>query len=244
MSFNSRFCIAYIFSSSFLLFLFPASVTSASATLDSIEILKTHKWLSSKPKVYFQCSGGNKTIFPDVEKFNVSYTFNGEESWQPLVEFTDTKCKRCGFYESGLVSDDVLDEWEFCPSDFNEPNAKYVHFKEKQLNATFLCAECMPSTEIGKHFVDEFKILFGGVFVGPMDHGKRGDGGLKGTQLVMVIGIFVSVSIVVFIVGLVAGMKYWQKRKREQEKARFMRLFEEDDEFDKELGLGPLEGFT
>lgn len=57
-------------------------VESGVVTLDSIVIYKTHEWLASKPTVYFQCQGGNKTKLPDVQKEHVLYSFNGEESWQ------------------------------------------------------------------------------------------------------------------------------------------------------------------
>lgn len=46
----------------------------------------------------------------------------------------------------------------------------------------------------------------------------------------------------VFILGLLAAYKYWQKRKREQDQARFLKLFEEGDDIEDELGLGPLGG--
>lgn len=63
---------------------------------------------------------------------------------QPLTEITDKKCKRCGFYEKDSIkSDDVFDEWELCLSDFTAPSGKYIHFKNKEFNATFLCPECI-----------------------------------------------------------------------------------------------------
>lgn len=66
-------------------------------------------------------------------------------SLQPLTQLQDKKCKRCGFYEKDtLKSDDVFDEWEFCASDFNNSNGKYIHFKNGEFNATFLCPGCVP----------------------------------------------------------------------------------------------------
>jgi len=63
---------------------------------------------------------------------------------QPLSNFTSKKCKRCGFYEEdSITSDDVFDEWEFCPSDFTAPDGEYIRFKENQFVATFLCSECL-----------------------------------------------------------------------------------------------------
>jgi len=64
--------------------------------------------------------------------------------FQPLSNFTSKKCKRCGFYEEdSITSDDVLDKWEFCPSDFTAPDGEYIRFQEKQFSATFLCSECL-----------------------------------------------------------------------------------------------------
>lgn len=64
---------------------------------------------------------------------------------QPLTELSSKKCKRCGFYEEdSFKSDDVYEEWEFCPSDFSGPDGKYIQFKDKEFNATFLCPKCVP----------------------------------------------------------------------------------------------------
>lgn len=57
-------------------------ISSATVTLRSIEIFKTHELLTSKPTVYFKCKGENKTVLPDVKKAKVVYTFKDEESWQ------------------------------------------------------------------------------------------------------------------------------------------------------------------
>lgn len=58
-------------------------VLTAVVTLDSIEIYTTHEWIpNSKPTVYFQCKGENKTILPDVKSTDHMYSFNNEESWQ------------------------------------------------------------------------------------------------------------------------------------------------------------------
>lgn len=52
-------------------------------------------------------------------------------------------------------------------------------------------------------------------------------------------GVIVSV---LFILGLAAGFKYWQKRRREKDQARFLKLFEDGDDIEDELGTGPLGG--
>lgn len=57
-------------------------VIAAVVTLDSIQIYKKHELFGSKPTVFFQCKGENKTILPDVKKKHVLYIFKGEESWQ------------------------------------------------------------------------------------------------------------------------------------------------------------------
>lgn len=63
-------------------------------------------------------------------------------------------------------------------------------------------------------------------------HGGRG-----GMHVALVILISVLVSIVL-ILGMVAAFKFWQKRKRQQDQARFLKLFEEGDDIEDELGLG------
>ncbi|CAH9123045.1 unnamed protein product [Cuscuta epithymum] len=177
--------------SSILLSWIPEPLTAAVVTLDSIQIFQTHELFGRGPTVYFQCKGENKTILPDVKIKGILYDFKGEESWQPLTQLLDKKCKRCGFYEEDTIkSDDVFDEWEFCASEFTSADGKYTHFKEKEFNATFRCPECVP---------------------------------------------------LVGVLGGVIAHRYWQKRKRQQDQARFLKLFEEqDDDMDDELGIGPL----
>ncbi|PON72801.1 valine-tRNA ligase [Parasponia andersonii] len=197
---------------------YPGLVLSAVVTLDSIEIYNTHELLKAvKPDVYFACKGENRTDLPDVKKANESYKFRGQESWQPLTELSEKKCKRCGFYEKDIFSDDVFDEWEFCPSEFTS-DGKYIRFREKEVNATFSCSQCIPFAHASKSTSDSQK-------------------GGKGVHVALIILISVVVS-TVLILGLLAAYKYWQKKKREQDQARFLKLFEDGDDIEDELGLG------
>lgn len=57
----------------------------------------------------------------------------------------------------------------------------------------------------------------------------------------MHVGFVIVISVLVltvFIIGLIAAYKYWLKKKREQEQARFLKLFEDGDDIEDELGLG------
>lgn len=56
-------------------------------------------------------------------------------------------------------------------------------------------------------------------------------------HVALIILIIVLVSTVLSL-GLIAAYKYWQKKKREQDQARFLKLFEEGDDIEDELGLG------
>lgn len=69
------------------------------------------------------------------------------------------------------------------------------------------------------------------------DHSQQ-----RGKQMHWVVVVLISVAVsIVCMVLVVAGYKCWQKRKREHDKARFLKLFEEgDDDIDDELGIGPL----
>ncbi|KAK2998733.1 hypothetical protein RJ639_023571 [Escallonia herrerae] len=196
-------------------------ILSATVTLDSIEIYKTHELLSFKPTVYFRCKQENKTVLPDVKQTHVLYTFKGKESWQPLTEFPSEKCKRCGIYEQDTFkSDDMFDEWELCPSDFVADDGKFRHTKEKEVNATFLCPECVA---LGRD----------------SSNASGSHNGGKGMHWALVITIIVLVS-TVFVLGAFAAYKYWQKRKMEHDQARFLKLFEDGDDIEDELGIGPL----
>ncbi|PIN08038.1 hypothetical protein CDL12_19383 [Handroanthus impetiginosus] len=219
---RSVLMVVFVLSWTILLSCSSVLVSGAVVTLDSIQVFKTHEWIpSSKPTIFFQCKGENKTVLPDVKEKHVLYTFKGEESWQPLTEVRDIKCKRCGFYEKEAIkSDEVLDEWEFCASDFNRSDGKYVHFKEREFNATFLCLECV-------------------TLVQASDHSSNKKNNINWMQWGLIAAISASVT-VLFIVGLVTAYKYWQKRKRQQQQARFLKLFEEGDDIEDELGIGPL----
>ncbi|KAF2282629.1 hypothetical protein GH714_043798 [Hevea brasiliensis] len=119
----------------------------------------------------------------------------------PLTEFTSKKCKRCGFYEEDkLKSDDVFDEWEFCPSDFVDSDGKYRRIKDKEFDATFLCPQCVP---LAADALDTFaEYLNQAVVLSLVECSSTG------------------------------------KKKREQEQARFLKLFEDGDDIEDELGLG------
>ncbi|XP_059646959.1 uncharacterized protein LOC132293474 isoform X2 [Cornus florida] len=212
-----------LFSCLILLSWFPGFISSAIVTLDSIEIFKTHEWIRAEPTVYFFCKEGNKTVLPDVKKTHVKYSFKGEESWQPLTEFPNIKCKRCGFYEQDILkSDDVFDEWEFCPSDFTDSDGKATHSKDNEFKATFSCPDCVHLGSDSKNSSGSHK-------------------GGKGMHWALIITISALVS-TIFILGLLAAYKYWQKRRREQDHARFLKLFEDGDDIEDEFGIGPLGG--
>ncbi|XP_023739495.1 uncharacterized protein LOC111887552 isoform X2 [Lactuca sativa] len=212
---NSRVSIIF-------LFCFPELLLSAVVTLDSLEIYTTHEWLTSTPTVYFKCNEEKKTLLPDVKKAHAVYHFKGEESFQPLTNFTSKKCKRCGFYEKDRIKfDDVFDEWEFCPSDFTSPNGIYIHSKDKEFNATFLCDECVKR-------VDNLD--------GDSHHHNEG----HGVQWYIVIIVVSIVGSILLMMGVFVAYKYWLKRKRQQDQARFLKLFEEEDDIEDDLGLGPL----
>ncbi|GAB2235703.1 hypothetical protein Droror1_Dr00026141 [Drosera rotundifolia] len=200
---------------------FAGCASSAVVTLQSIEIYESHEWLHAKPTVYFSCKGENKTILPDVKETNVLYDFRGEESWQPLTELSSKKCKRCGFYEQDLWKlDDTFDEWELCPSDFTDPDGKYTHVKDEELNVTFSCPDCVNHTEHDTQDVDASS-----------DHHK---GARTRDAIIILVSV---VAAVIVVIGLVAAHRFWLKRKRQQEQARFLKLFEEGDDIEDELGL-------
>jgi len=59
----------------------------------------------------------------------------------------------------------------------------------------------------------------------------------KGMHIVVVVLLSVLVSIIL-ILGVVGAYKLWEKKIREQDQARLLKLFEDDDEIGDELGLG------
>ena len=67
------------------------------------------------------------------------------------------------------------------------------------------------------------------------DNSGKGKG--KDVAVVVLLSVLVSA---ILILGAVGGYKYWQKKKREQDQARFLKLFEEGDDIEDELDLGPM----
>lgn len=53
--------------------------------------------------------------------------------------------------------------------------------------------------------------------------------------VVVLLSILVSVTL---ILGVVGAYKFWRKKLREQDRARLLKLFEDDDDIGDELGLG------
>ena len=58
---------------------------------------------------------------------------------------------------------------------------------------------------------------------------KSSNTGREVLLICLIVAVAVGVSVVLF--------KLWQKKKREEQHARLLRLFEEDDELEVELGL-------
>lgn len=52
--------------------------------------------------------------------------------------------------------------------------------------------------------------------------------------VIIIVSVLASV---LAIIALFAGYKYWLKKKRERDQARFLKLFEEGDDLEDELGL-------
>ncbi|KAI3445569.1 hypothetical protein Pfo_002234 [Paulownia fortunei] len=57
-------------------------------------------------------------------------------------------------------------------------------------------------------------------------------GGSKGSTIAFICLALVAVALLSFFL-----FKFWQKKKREEQYARLLKLFEEDDELELELGL-------
>ncbi|KAJ9159025.1 hypothetical protein P3X46_024557 [Hevea brasiliensis] len=57
-------------------------------------------------------------------------------------------------------------------------------------------------------------------------------GSNTGRKIVIILLVFVAVGLFSFFL-----FKFWQKKKREEQYARLLKLFEEDDELEVELGL-------
>ena len=53
--------------------------------------------------------------------------------------------------------------------------------------------------------------------------------------VVVLLSVLVSI---ILILGVVGAIKFWRKKLREQDRARLLKLFEDDDDIGDELGLG------
>jgi len=160
---------------------------------------------------------------PDVTEEKSLYKFNGEESWQPLTELPAEKCKRCGVYEKDPIQTSSFDEWELCPENFID--GEYIYFKKNEFNATFSCLDCGLPANFTRSFDDN-------------------DGNNSSAKTLRTTGIVIGVMVpVILIVGLVVGFFYWRKRKRDSERAQFLKMFNDidgeiDDDIEDELGIG------
>ncbi|KAL5210350.1 hypothetical protein ABZP36_005973 [Zizania latifolia] len=178
-------------------------------TLDTIDIFTNNELLpSSIPTVYFQCNGEDKVYLPDVKEANIVYTFKGKESWQPLTELPENKCKQCGLYEEDIAdSDDMYDAWELCSTDFKD--GKCTHFKQGEFRATFLCPNCTASSSSASN---------SSASAGDSaNHHPDSEVKTKKTSVTMIIVVSVVASIIV-IIALFGAYKYCQK-KREKDRA-------------------------
>ncbi|ERM95628.1 hypothetical protein AMTR_s00023p00168220 [Amborella trichopoda] len=155
------------------------------------------------------------------------------------------------------LSDDTFDEWELCPDEFKGPEGRYIHFKDKEFNATFLCPECIP--------LESGECTLCGMMVNLYHPSSRTDIGTvqyckpytmsricKGSSgsstpsrrekdksnHQLFVEIFVSIVVLdLSVVGAGALYRYWRRKKREEEQARLLKLFEEEDDIE-DLSLG------
>ncbi|KAF3545090.1 hypothetical protein DY000_02000092 [Brassica cretica] len=88
---------------------------------------------------------------------------------------------------------------KLCPSDFSASQI-YMHFKDKEINATFVCHGCAKLESVSSGAMTGSSSREEGVFM--FRHSKR--------------------------------------MKLQRDQAKFMKLFEENDEPDDELGLDPV----
>lgn len=92
-------------------------------------------------------------------------------------------------------------------------------------------------------FIGLFIYLFLFVFSGIADDSNDAKNGTKAghdagsstkTEAKVIVALFVIVVVALVSFSL---FKFWQKKKREEQYARLLKLFEEDDELEVELGL-------
>ncbi|ESQ40178.1 hypothetical protein EUTSA_v10016063mg [Eutrema salsugineum] len=141
-----------------------------------------------------------------------------------MTEISGEKCKRCGIYEQGsLVSAKEFDEWELCPSDFSASQI-YMHFKEKEMNATFVCHGCAKLESVSAEAKTSSSSK------------EEGDNGST-VAIAIVAGVLCAALVVV---GGVFVFRHSKRMKLQRDQARFMKLFEESDETEDELGLEPV----
>eukprot|EP00250_Pteridium_aquilinum_P013987 c21707_g1_i1 orf=595-1278(-) len=215
---------SFVFIFVFTLTRLPAdALGGGNVTLESLTIFQTHEWIG-KPSIYFKCQGEKNVYLPDVVIKDHQYNFIGEESWQPLTSLEGFKCKRCGLYEEDQFKhDDIFDEWELCPINFSsEPEGHYNHLKDKEFNITFVCSHCHPSD--AKPAVEP-----------AAPEGSDDEISTKRYSALVIMLVFFGM--VAFVALLYVGYIRWQQKKREEQQARFIKLFEDDEDLEMELGL-------
>ncbi|XP_076950020.1 uncharacterized protein LOC143622883 [Bidens hawaiensis] len=234
----------------FCFILFAEVLLSAVVTLKSLEIYTTHEWFASSPKVYFKCNGEKKIVLPDVKKKHTVYTFRAEESFQvcnKLILLRILKVQNArgvDFIMRGLLNlmtyltsgnfvlriFTLMVVGTFAPITKNSMQRSCVQSVQKKVssNLTFYDTNNKKWCLVGRPESS--------------DDDRNYDEKENGTKwsMILIISISVVASTVLLIMGLLYAFKIWQKRKRQQEQARFMKLFEDTDDIEDELGIGPL----
>lgn len=225
----------------------------AEVWLDSLAIYSRKELFFERgpPHVYFQCRGGGepRKDLSDVTHTRHVYNFSGHESFQPLTTLSGAKCKRCGLYEhDSWKPDDVYDEWELCPLDFAPPpDGRLSRSKRKAFDATFSCSRCHPPAAPPEPEPEPSSTPPAGPAAAPgvgVQKGGRTEGGDAAwhPRVPWLWGVLIAVW-VMLAVALGALVRLWVQRRlwpfrrsKWEDTARFMQLFDEDDELDEELG--------
>ncbi|CAI5986358.1 unnamed protein product [Closterium sp. NIES-65] len=114
-------------------------------SLESVTLFKRFSWYGT-PSVYIECDSANRTYLPAVNSTLTWFTFQGNESWQPVTQLDHGQCRTCGLYERQALwyKDGCFGTWAVCSSNFSDRDSRglFTFVQPGSFHANLACYAC------------------------------------------------------------------------------------------------------
>ncbi|GJP81839.1 hypothetical protein CLOP_g11957 [Closterium sp. NIES-67] len=114
-------------------------------SLESVTLFKRFSWHGT-PSIYIECDSANRTYLPAVNSTLTWFTFQGNESWQPVTQLEHGQCRTCALYERLALwyKDGCFGTWAVCSGNFSDRDSRglFTFLQPASFHANLACYAC------------------------------------------------------------------------------------------------------